>query len=257
MFDIGWTEMLVIAIVMIVVVGPKDLPRMLRTFGKTTTKLRSMAGDFQRQFNEALKEAELDDVKKSVDELRGLNPASQVRKQLNPFEKAAADVRAGLDQALKPSKPPEPAPATAHPAEPLKNGPTTTADTPGLEPPSTPPLMTPLNGTPASPPVTAAPAEAPVSTATASAAPASASEGNALIGVPPATAPVAPKPKARSAAKRTPAAASANGKAPARKAAARPKAVAAKADPIATSAEPKRAPRKPKAAGSEPKADTE
>ena len=40
MFDIGWTEMLVIAVVMIVVVGPKDLPRMLRTFGKTVTKLQ-------------------------------------------------------------------------------------------------------------------------------------------------------------------------------------------------------------------------
>ena len=97
MFDIGWTEMLVIAIVMIVVVGPKDLPRMLRTFGKTTAKLRAMAGDFQKQFNEALKEAELDDVKKSVDELRSLNPANEIKKQLNPFEKAAADVRAGLN----------------------------------------------------------------------------------------------------------------------------------------------------------------
>ena len=95
MFDIGWSEMLVIAIVMIVVVGPKDLPRMLRTFGKTTAKLRAMAADFQKQFNEALKEAELDDVKKSVDELRSLNPANEIRKQLNPFEKAAADVRAG------------------------------------------------------------------------------------------------------------------------------------------------------------------
>src|SRR3989337_939557 len=101
MFDIGWTEMLGIAIVMIVVVGPQDLPKMLRTFGKTTTKLRSMAGDFQKQFNEALKEAELDDVKKSVDSLKNLNPAAAIKKQLNPFEKAAADVRAGLDT-LKP-----------------------------------------------------------------------------------------------------------------------------------------------------------
>ena len=117
MFDIGWTEMLVIAIVMIVVVGPKDLPKMLRTFGKTTAKLRSMAGDFQKQFNDALKEAELDDVKKSVDDLRRLNPTAEIRKQLNPFEKAAADVRAGLDSAMKP-KPAEP----ARPAEPLKNG---------------------------------------------------------------------------------------------------------------------------------------
>ncbi|RWF39916.1 MAG: twin-arginine translocase subunit TatB, partial [Mesorhizobium sp.] len=84
MFEVGWTEMLVIAIVMIVVVGPKDLPNMLRTFGRTTAKLRAMAADFQKQFNEALKEAELDDVKKSVDELRGLSPVAEIRKQLNP-----------------------------------------------------------------------------------------------------------------------------------------------------------------------------
>lgn len=122
MFDIGWSEMLVIAIVLIVVVGPKDLPRMLRTFGKTTAKLRGMAGDFQRQFNEALKEAELDDVKKSVDELRGLNPASEIRKQLNPFEKAASDIRSGLDNALKSSPAPQPASEVAQPAEPVKAG---------------------------------------------------------------------------------------------------------------------------------------
>jgi sec-independent protein translocase protein TatB len=126
MFDIGWTEMLVIAVVMIVVVGPKDLPRMLRTFGKTTAKLRAMAGDFQRQFNDALKEAELDDVKKSVDSLRSLNPAAEIKKQLNPFEKAAADVRSGLDAAMKPAadssgEAAEPSDAAA-PAEPLKNG---------------------------------------------------------------------------------------------------------------------------------------
>ncbi|WP_353641282.1 Sec-independent protein translocase protein TatB [Mesorhizobium sp. WSM2239] len=145
MFDIGWTEMLVIAIVLIVIVGPKDLPRMLRTFGKTTAKLRSMAGDFQKQFNEALKEAELDDVRKSVDTLRGMNPAAEIKKQLNPFEKAAADVRAGLDAAMKPapSKAAEPAaeavqaaqPAAeaAHAAEPLKAGATSIPGVAGPE----------------------------------------------------------------------------------------------------------------------------
>jgi len=130
MFDIGWTEMLVIAVIMIVVVGPKDLPGMLRTFGKTTAKLRSMAGDFQKQFNDALKEAELDDVKKSVDSLRGLNPVNEIKKQLNPFEKAAADVRSGLDTAMKP-KPAEP----AVPAEPLKTGATAV---PGAAPAAAP-----------------------------------------------------------------------------------------------------------------------
>jgi sec-independent protein translocase protein TatB len=134
MFDIGWSELLVIAIVMIVVVGPKDLPRMLRTFGKTTAKLRAMAGDFQRQFNEALKEAELDDVKRSIDDLRSLNPAEQIKKQLNPFEQAAADVRSGLDS-IKPASSPAPAPVTdtAQPAEPLKGGATAMPGTVGPE----------------------------------------------------------------------------------------------------------------------------
>jgi sec-independent protein translocase protein TatB len=140
MFEVGWTEMLVIAIVMIVVVGPKDLPNMLRTFGRTTAKLRAMAADFQKQFNEALKEAELDDVKKSVDQLRGLNPAAEIRKQLNPFEQAAADVRSGVDAAMKPkpaADPAAPAASTLQAAEPLKNGATTM---PGVNGPEAAPV---------------------------------------------------------------------------------------------------------------------
>ncbi|MGX5801951.1 Sec-independent protein translocase protein TatB [Bradyrhizobium sp. Arg314] len=132
MFEVGWSELLVIAVVMIVVVGPKDLPKMLRTFGRTAAKLRAMAGDFQKQFNDALKEAELDDVKSSIDSLRGLNPLNEVRKQLNPFEQAAADVRSGVDTMMKPkpaADPAAPAAETPQAAEPLKNGAT---DMPGV-----------------------------------------------------------------------------------------------------------------------------
>lgn len=103
MFDIGWSEMLVIAIVVIVVVGPKELPGMLRTFGRTTAKLRVMANDFRKQFDEALKEAELDDIKKIADDARKLNPASEIKKALSPMEKTAQDVRAGIDAAMKPT----------------------------------------------------------------------------------------------------------------------------------------------------------
>ncbi|MDG4874416.1 Sec-independent protein translocase protein TatB [Mesorhizobium sp. WSM4935] len=148
MFEVGWSELLVIAVVMIVVVGPKDLPNMLRTFGRTAAKLRAMAGDFQKQFNEALKEAELDDVKSSIDSLRGLNPMNEVRKQLNPFEQAAADVRAGVDTMMKPkpaADPAAPAAATPQAAEPLKNGATDMPGVTGTEPaPATPtlPVMT-------------------------------------------------------------------------------------------------------------------
>lgn len=106
MFDIAWTEMLVIAIVLIVVVGPKELPGMLRTFGKTTAKLRAMVGDFRKQFDEALKEAELGDLKKLADDARKLNPANELKKALNPLEAATKDVRAGLEAAFNP--PPQP-----------------------------------------------------------------------------------------------------------------------------------------------------
>jgi sec-independent protein translocase protein TatB len=107
MFDIGWPEMLVVAVVLIVIVGPKDLPGMLRNFGRTTTKLRSMAADFRKQFDDALKEAELDDVKGIVDDVRKLNPASDIKKALNPMQKAAEDVRSGLDAAMRPQPKPQ------------------------------------------------------------------------------------------------------------------------------------------------------
>ena len=93
MFEVGWTEMLVIAIVMIVVVGPKDLPNMLRTFGRTTAKLRAMAADFQKQFNEALKEAELDTVKKDVEKLARIDPMADLRKDI---AKTNAEIATGI-----------------------------------------------------------------------------------------------------------------------------------------------------------------
>ncbi|MBE7185058.1 MAG: twin-arginine translocase subunit TatB [Methylobacterium mesophilicum] len=136
MFEVGWSEMLVIAVVMIVVVGPKDLPRMLRQFGRTTAKLRAMAGDFRRQFDEALKDAELDDVKQSIDQIRGFDPRTTVRKHLTPFEQAAQDVRSGVDNVMKP-KPAQPGPASteAQAVEPLKTG---AVERPASEQPVTP-----------------------------------------------------------------------------------------------------------------------
>lgn len=70
MLDIGWSELLVIAIVAIVVVGPKDLPRLMRTFGVYAGKLRRTAADFQRQFREAMAESEADEVAKNIEAIR-------------------------------------------------------------------------------------------------------------------------------------------------------------------------------------------
>lgn len=83
MFDIGWPELLMVAIVMILVVGPKDLPGMLRAFGKTVKKYRGMARDFQSQFNEALEEAELDELRNTVDSAKKLNPINQIKDTVN------------------------------------------------------------------------------------------------------------------------------------------------------------------------------
>ncbi|MCJ8143173.1 Sec-independent protein translocase protein TatB [Ancylobacter sp. A5.8] len=66
MFDIGWSEFLVVGIVALVVIGPKELPGVLRTVGKSVGKLRRMAGEFQGQFQEALREADLVDLKKDL-----------------------------------------------------------------------------------------------------------------------------------------------------------------------------------------------
>ena len=83
MFDIGWPELLMVAIVMILVVGPKDLPGMLRAFGKTIKKYRGVARDFQNQFNEALEEAELDELRDVANSAKKLNPVNQIKDSVN------------------------------------------------------------------------------------------------------------------------------------------------------------------------------
>jgi len=99
MFDIGWSELLVIGVVAIVVVGPKELPRLMRTFGHYTGKLRAMASDFQRQFEDAVRDSEIDEV----------------RKAMQDFHAQASDVnlRGTVDKPLMMPTPSEPAPAPA------------------------------------------------------------------------------------------------------------------------------------------------
>lgn len=93
MLDIGWTELLVVAIVLIVVVGPKELPNVLRTFGKTMTSLRRMATDFRSQVDHALKEADMEDVSSALNDVRKLNPANSIRDAMNPLRETARDLK--------------------------------------------------------------------------------------------------------------------------------------------------------------------
>jgi sec-independent protein translocase protein TatB len=70
MFDIGWSELVVIAVVALIAIGPKELPGVLRMVGQWMGKARKMASEFQGQFQEAMREAEMADIKKSFDEVR-------------------------------------------------------------------------------------------------------------------------------------------------------------------------------------------
>jgi sec-independent protein translocase protein TatB len=111
MFDIGWSELLVIAVVAIVVVGPKDLPKLMRSFGHYAGKLRRAASDFQRQFEEAMRESEVEEVRKAIESVRTETPS--------------LDLKAPIDKPMmlpKPAAAPPPEPAVkAKPAR--KRGP--------------------------------------------------------------------------------------------------------------------------------------
>ena len=102
MFDIGWSEILVIAVVAIIVVGPKDLPRMLRTLGKTLGQVRRTANDFRRQFDDAIREAEqqadFDETRKSLEGLGKIDPLGDVRKELESVTTVGSDIRTAVEK---------------------------------------------------------------------------------------------------------------------------------------------------------------
>ena len=106
MFEIGWTEILFVAIIAIFVLRPKDYPDALRAIGNFLTKARQMAGEFQSQFNEAMRDANLDDVRKTIDEIRDLKnmgPMQQVREHLTSFADDANQAKKSIESATTPS----------------------------------------------------------------------------------------------------------------------------------------------------------
>jgi sec-independent protein translocase protein TatB len=111
MFDISWTEFLLIGVIALIVIGPKELPTVMRTLGQYTRKIRSMASDFQNQFQEAMREAEMTDLKKQVDDMasdiKNYDPLKSVRTDL---ETVGKDVEKSLSLPAE-EKPVEPAPA--------------------------------------------------------------------------------------------------------------------------------------------------
>ena len=110
MFDIGWSELLVIAVVAIVVVGPKDLPKLMRGFGHYAGKLRRAASDFQRQFEEAMRESEVDEVRKALESVRDETPSLDLKA---PIDKPMMLPRPAAS--VTPEAPTKPKPAAKPP----------------------------------------------------------------------------------------------------------------------------------------------
>jgi sec-independent protein translocase protein TatB len=97
MFDIGWSELVVIGVVALIAIGPKELPGVLRAIGQWTGKIRRMAGEFQGQFQEAMREAEMADVKKQVDAMT--SSVTDTVKDYTHFD-PLGDARKEIDDAL-------------------------------------------------------------------------------------------------------------------------------------------------------------
>jgi sec-independent protein translocase protein TatB len=136
MFDIGWSELVVIAVVALIAIGPKELPGVLRMVGQWMGKARKMASEFQGQFQEAMREAEMADLKKSFDEVKdvatGLSPGAVMTSlqkdvgdalQIGDIDKPAiappndAQVASAIGEPVTPTTPAAPTPETFAEAE--------------------------------------------------------------------------------------------------------------------------------------------
>jgi sec-independent protein translocase protein TatB len=84
MFDIAWSELGVIAVVALIVIGPKDLPKVLRTIGQWTAKARSMAREFQSGIDDMVRETELDELRKAAKQVSDFSIENEVKKTFDP-----------------------------------------------------------------------------------------------------------------------------------------------------------------------------
>jgi len=97
MFDFDVSKLLIFGIVALAVIPPKDLPRVMRTVGQALGRMRRMAAEFQGQFMQAMREAELDDVKKELDNVKG--ELENAQKELTAIEQSAK-IDSSFDAAL-------------------------------------------------------------------------------------------------------------------------------------------------------------
>jgi sec-independent protein translocase protein TatB len=119
MFDIGWSELVVIAVVALIAIGPKELPGVLRMVGQWMGKARKMAAEFQGQFQEAMREAEMADLKKTFDEVKETATGFASDNILTSLQKDVGDAlkvddidKPAIEPPVIPTTPEPPTPAT-------------------------------------------------------------------------------------------------------------------------------------------------
>jgi sec-independent protein translocase protein TatB len=124
-FDVGWGELVLIGVVALIVFGPKELPVVLRTVGQYMTKIRRMAAEFQSQFQEAMREAEMAELKQHFDTIqdaaKGIGSFDPAGSIANPIESAAAETAPPGSAATAPV--PEPTPEPPAPTQSAAAGP--------------------------------------------------------------------------------------------------------------------------------------
>src|ERR1700733_4446872 len=128
MFDIGWSELVVIAVVALIAIGPKELPGVLRMGGQWMGKARKMAAEFQGQFQEAMREAEMADLKKSFDEVKEAATGFTSGNLMTSLERDVSKAL-DIDGTDKPVTSSTDAPSTSNVDAPA------TTETPAIEPP--------------------------------------------------------------------------------------------------------------------------
>ena len=113
MFDIGWQELFIVAVLTLIVVGPKDLPRVLRMVMGLIRKGRTMAGEFQSGIDDMVREADLDDLKKKLETASDFDIDKEIKDKLDPDGDVASEIDMGEVQAdLERSARAEPLPET-------------------------------------------------------------------------------------------------------------------------------------------------
>jgi sec-independent protein translocase protein TatB len=116
MLDLGWSEIAVIAVLALIVIGPKDLPKVLRTVGRWVRKIRALGGEFQKQMDDVMRETGADEVRKQVNSLARTDIGGKIDKAIDPDGSVAKALSS------KPDIKPKPLPEQVPPQEQAKSG---------------------------------------------------------------------------------------------------------------------------------------